>query len=202
MILNLLDVGQLEEGKLAPAPRDRRRGLARAEGVPGDGGRRLPARRAAGDRRRRSGPRSLRGDGAVLRRVMDNLLVERDRALAAGGRSSPCRSRAATRGSRSRSPTRGRGVPAEFRERIFEKFQRLESRKSAARSQPRPRPDVLPPRGRGARRHDLGRRRARRRRAVPCAAPGRGTEVTRGRHTKRDALTRGSADAAQGASVE
>jgi two-component system sensor histidine kinase/response regulator len=128
MILNLLDIGQLEEGKLVLHPESVEAGaLARKacnemEGGAAQRGVRLEV---ASD----SDQAVLRGDVTVLRRVMDNLLANAIEHSPKDGvvkvAVTPC-----DEGIEIAVSDQGPGVPPEFRERIFEKFQRLESRKS------------------------------------------------------------------------
>jgi signal transduction histidine kinase len=71
----------------------------------------------------------MKGDGAVLRRVLDNLLSNAIEHSPQGGvvrvAVAPCEE-----GIEISVSDQGSGVPPEHREKIFEKFQRLESRKS------------------------------------------------------------------------
>jgi len=127
MILNLLDVGQLEEGKLVLRlePVDSgslvRKACQEMEGAATQRKVRFEVHADHGE--------PLRGDMAILRRVVDNLLSNAIEHSPQGGtitvRVSPC-----DEGIEIAVADQGSGVPAEFRERIFEKFQRLESRKS------------------------------------------------------------------------
>jgi signal transduction histidine kinase len=128
MILNLLDIGQLEEGKLVLHPEIldagtlARKACQEMEGGAGQRGVKLEIE--AGEANA-----VLKGDGAVLRRVLDNLLSNAIEHSPQGGTVriavSPC-----DEGIEIAVSDQGPGVPAEFRERIFEKFQRLENRKS------------------------------------------------------------------------
>jgi signal transduction histidine kinase len=128
MILNLLDIGQLEEGKLVLHPESieasglARKACAEMEGGAAQRGVRLEV--AAG-----SDQAVVRGDVTVLRRVMDNLLANAIEHSPKGGvvkvAVTPC-----DEGIEIAVSDQGPGVPPAFRERIFEKFQRLESRKS------------------------------------------------------------------------
>jgi signal transduction histidine kinase len=128
MILNLLDIGQLEEGKLVLHPESVEAGaLARkacTEMESGAAQRGVRLEVAAG-----SDQAVLRGDVTVLRRVMDNLLANAIEHSPKDGVVSvavtPC-----DEGIEIAVSDQGPGVPPEYRERIFEKFQRLESRKS------------------------------------------------------------------------
>ncbi len=126
MILNLLDIGQFEEGKLVlrPARLDAgslaRKACQEMEGTAAQRGVRFEA--AAED-----GTAVLKGDGAVLRRVIDNLLSNALEHSPQGGvvklNVMPC-----DEGIEIAVADQGAGVPPEFRERIFEKFQRLDDR--------------------------------------------------------------------------
>jgi signal transduction histidine kinase len=128
MILNLLDVGQLEEGKLVLRlePVDSgslvRKACQEMEGAAAQRKVRFEIDAGAGDA-------PLRGDLAVLRRVVDNLLSNAIEHSPQGGvvgvKVSPC-----DEGIEIAVSDQGTGVPMEFRERIFEKFQRLEHRKA------------------------------------------------------------------------
>jgi signal transduction histidine kinase len=128
MILNLLDIGQLEEGKLVLHPEGIEAGsLARKACLEMEGG---AAQRGV---RLEVAPGSdramLRGDATVLRRVMDNLLANAIEHSPKGGLVTMAVA-LCDEGVEISVADQGPGVPAEFRERIFEKFQRLESRKS------------------------------------------------------------------------
>jgi signal transduction histidine kinase len=128
MILNLLDIGQLEEGKLIlhlevlDAGTLARKACLEMEGGAGQRGVKLEVERS-------DAAAVLKGDAAVLRRVLDNLLSNAIEHSPQGGTVriavSPC-----DEGIEIAVSDQGPGIPAEFRERIFEKFQRLESRKS------------------------------------------------------------------------
>jgi two-component system, sensor histidine kinase and response regulator len=128
MILNLLDIGQLEEGKLTLHPGTIDAGsLAQKACQEMEGG---AAQR--GIRIEVSAEEDVavvKGDVAVLRRVFDNLLSNAIEHSPQGGVVTvaviPCEE-----GIEIAVTDQGPGVPPEFRERIFEKFQRLESRKS------------------------------------------------------------------------
>ena len=128
MILNLLDIGQLEEGKLVLRPETidadslARKACIEMEGGAAQRGVRLEV--APG-----SDKASLRGDSTVLRRVMDNLLANAIEHSPKGGAVSVAVT-LCDEGVEIAVADQGPGVPPEFRERIFEKFQRLESRKS------------------------------------------------------------------------
>ena len=128
MILNLLDVGQLEEGKL----------VLRLESVDA----RSLVKKACQEMEHAATHRkvsfdiavggqdgTIRGDVAVLRRVIDNLLSNAIEHSPPNGKITvkviPC-----DEGIEIAVADQGTGVPAEFRERIFEKFQRLENRKA------------------------------------------------------------------------
>ena len=128
MSLNLLDIGALEEGKLFlhPEPVDAvllaRKACQEMEAsatarhvaiaVQGDDGRAL-----------------LRGDGAVLRRVLDNLLANALEHSPSPG-TITVGVTACDEGVEIAVQDQGPGVPESFRESIFEKFQRVESRRS------------------------------------------------------------------------
>jgi signal transduction histidine kinase len=128
MILNLLDIGQLEEGKLQlrletlDAGSIARKAGLEMESTASQRGVRLEI---VGE----DAGASLRGDGAVLRRVIDNLITNAVEHSPQGGvvrvLVTPC-----DEGIEISVSDQGSGVPPQFRERIFEKFQRLESRKS------------------------------------------------------------------------
>ena len=128
MILNLLDVAALEEGKilLHPEPVDAVQ----------------LARKACQEMEAAAIPRgvtlsveadtcmsAVRGDPAVLRRVFDNLLGNALEHSPHGGRIA-VHVTGCDEGIEISVADQGPGVPAPFRERIFEKFQRLESRKT------------------------------------------------------------------------
>ena len=128
MILNLLDIGQLEEGKLLLRPESLDAGsLARKACQEMEGGATqrgvrfelVPDETAA----------VLKGDAAVLRRVLDNLLANAIEHSPQGGivrvAVTVC-----DEGIEITVADQGSGVPPEFREKIFEKFQRLENRTS------------------------------------------------------------------------
>lgn len=128
MILNLLDVGQLEEGKLLLHPETVDAGsLARkaCQEMEGGAGQRGVQLEIVAD----EAPAVLKGDVAVLRRVLDNLLSNAIEHSPQGGivrvAVTLC-----DEGIEISVSDQGPGVPPEFRERIFEKFQRLENRKS------------------------------------------------------------------------
>ena len=128
MILNLLDIGQLEEGKLLLHPESIDAGsLAKKACQEMEGAATQRGIRFAVDAGENAAV--LRGDGAVLRRVVDNLLSNAIEHSPQGGvvtiAVTPC-----DEGIEVAVGDQGPGVPAEFRERIFEKFQRLENRKS------------------------------------------------------------------------
>jgi signal transduction histidine kinase len=128
MILNLLDIGQLEEGKLLLRPESLDAGsLARKacqEMESGAAQRGVTLEIIADE-----ATAVLKGDGAVLRRVLDNLLSNAIEHSPQGGivrvAVTLC-----DEGIEIAVADQGPGVPPEFREKIFEKFQRLESRKS------------------------------------------------------------------------
>jgi len=128
MILNLLDIGQLEEGKLllrlesVDAGSLVRKACQEMEGGAAQRGVRLEI--SADD-----GAAVLRGDSAVLRRVLDNLLANAIEHSPQGGVVRVAVT-LADEGVELAVSDQGPGVPPEFRDRIFEKFQRLESRKS------------------------------------------------------------------------
>ena len=128
MILNLLDIGQLEEGKLILRPEIVDAGsLARkaCQEMEGGAAQRGVTLQIVAD----EATAVLKGDSAVLRRVLDNLLSNAIEHSPQGGvvrvAVSLCEE-----GIEIAVADQGSGVPPEFRERIFEKFQRLESRKS------------------------------------------------------------------------
>ena len=128
MILNLLDVAQLEEGKLLLHPETIDAGsLARkaCQEMEGGAAQRGVSLQIVAD----EATAVLKGDGAVLRRVLDNLLSNAIEHSPQGGvvrvAVTLCEE-----GIEIAVADQGSGVPPEYRERIFEKFQRLESRKS------------------------------------------------------------------------
>jgi len=128
MILNLLDIGQLEEGKLVLHPESLDAGsLARkaCQEMEGGAAQRGVRLEIVAD----EATAVLKGDAAVLRRVLDNLLSNAIEHSPQGGvvrvAVTLC-----DEGIEIAVSDQGPGVPPEFRERIFEKFQRLESRKS------------------------------------------------------------------------
>ncbi len=128
MILNLLDIAQLEEGKLLLHPETIDAGsLARkaCQEMEGGAAQRGVSLQIVADE---SGA-VLKGDAAVLRRVLDNLVSNAIEHSPQGG---VVRVAVALceEGIEIAVADQGSGVPPEFRERIFEKFQRLESRKS------------------------------------------------------------------------
>jgi len=128
MILNLLDIGQLEDGKLllhletVDAGSVARKACQEMEGGAAQRGVRLEI---VAD----EATAVLKGDNAVLRRILDNLLSNALEHSPQGGvvrvAVTLC-----DEGIEIAVSDQGPGVPPEFRERIFEKFQRLESRKS------------------------------------------------------------------------
>jgi signal transduction histidine kinase len=128
MILNLLDVGQLEEGKLVLRLEEvdsvaiARKACQEMEGAAAQRAVRFEVAAAE------SCPR-LRGDVAVLRRVLDNLLSNAIEHSPQGGvvrvAVTSC-----DEGIEISVSDQGSGVPMDFRERIFEKFQRLENRQA------------------------------------------------------------------------
>ncbi len=130
MILNLLDIAQLEEGKLLLRPESVDAGsLARKACVEMEGGaaqRGVKLEIAADET-----TAVLRGDAAVLRRVLDNLLSNAIEHSPQGGVVSVAVT-LCDEGIEIAVADQGPGIPAEFRERIFEKFQRIENRKSVA----------------------------------------------------------------------
>ncbi len=128
MILNLLDIAQLEEGKLLLHPESIDAGsLARkaCQEMEGGAAQRGVSLQIVAD----EATAVLKGDAAVLRRVLDNLLSNAIEHSPQGGvvrvAVSLCEE-----GIEIAVADQGSGVPPEFRERIFEKFQRLESRQS------------------------------------------------------------------------
>jgi len=128
MILNLLDIAQLEEGKLLLRPETIDAGaLARKACQEMEGG--ATQRGVSLQIVAEESVAVLKGDGAVLRRVLDNLLSNAIEHSPQGGvvrvAVTPC-----DEGIEIAVADQGAGVPPEYRERIFEKFQRLENRKS------------------------------------------------------------------------
>jgi len=128
MILNLLDVAALEEGKILLHPESvDAAGLARkaclemeAAAVP----RGVTLSVDAGADRN-----EVRGDPTILRRVFDNLLGNALEHSPQGGRIL-VNVVSCDEGVEITVADQGPGVPEAFRERIFEKFQRLENRKT------------------------------------------------------------------------
>jgi signal transduction histidine kinase len=128
MILNLLDIGQLEEGKLilhldsVDASSLARKACQEMEGGAALRGVRFEIA-AEGERA------MLRGDGSVLRRVVDNLLANAIEHSPQGGvvhvAVTPC-----DEGIEISVSDQGPGIPVAHREMIFDKFQRLENRRS------------------------------------------------------------------------
>jgi signal transduction histidine kinase len=128
MILNLLDVAALEEGKdlLHPEPVDAvqlaRKACQEMEATAAPRGVSLAVESDAEGT-------EVRGDPGVLRRVIDNLIANALEHSPTGGRIvvgvTSC-----DEGIEIAVADQGPGVPQPFRERIFEKFQRLENRKS------------------------------------------------------------------------
>jgi signal transduction histidine kinase len=130
MILNLLDIAQLEEGKLLLHPETIDAGsLARkaCQEMEGGAAQRGVSLQILAD----EATAVMKGDGAVLRRVLDNLLSNAIEHSPQGG---VVRVAVALceEGIEIAVSDQGSGVPPEHREKIFEKFQRLESRKSVA----------------------------------------------------------------------
>lgn len=127
MILNLLDVAALEEGKIVLHPETidagqlARKACQEMEGAAAPRGLALAVDAEEGC--------AVRGDAAVLRRVLDNLLTNALEHSPQGGRVTvrvaPC-----DEGVEIAVIDQGAGVPEAFRERIFEKFQRVENRSS------------------------------------------------------------------------
>ncbi|HVQ35013.1 MAG TPA: hybrid sensor histidine kinase/response regulator [Candidatus Bathyarchaeia archaeon] len=128
MILNLLDVAALEEGKilLHPEPVDAaalaRRACQEMEAAAAPRGVTLSVD-AGADRN------DVRGDPAILRRVFDNLLGNALEHSPQGG-TILVNVVSCDEGIEITVADQGPGVPEPFRERIFEKFQRLENRKT------------------------------------------------------------------------
>jgi two-component system sensor histidine kinase/response regulator len=128
MILNLLDVAALEEGKI----------LLHPESVDAAG----LARKACLEMEAAAAPRGVtlsvdagadrnevRGDPTILRRVFDNLLGNALEHSPQGGKIL-VNVVSCDEGVEITVADQGPGVPEAFRERIFEKYQRLESRKT------------------------------------------------------------------------
>jgi len=129
MILNLLDIGQLEEGKLILHPEAvdavslaRKACQEMEEGVSQRG---IRFEIVADE-----GVAMLKGDGAVLRRVVDNLLSNAIEHSPQGGVVRVAVTHC-DEGIEISVADQGPGIPPEHREKIFEKFQRLENRKAA-----------------------------------------------------------------------
>jgi signal transduction histidine kinase len=128
MILNLLDVAALEEGKM----------LLHPESVDAAG----LARKACQEMEAAAAPRGValsvdagaahnevRGDAAILRRVLDNLLGNALEHSPQGGKIL-VNVISCDEGIEITVADQGSGVPEGFRDRIFEKYQRLENRKT------------------------------------------------------------------------
>jgi signal transduction histidine kinase len=128
MILNLLDIGALEEGKLFlhPEPLDAallaRKACQEMEAT-------AASRGVAVTVHGEEGRALLRGDSAVLRRVVDNLLANALEHSPSPGTITTTVT-ACDEGIEIAVQDQGPGVPESFRDRIFEKFQRLEHRRS------------------------------------------------------------------------
>ena len=128
MILNLLDIAAIEEQKLflnleaLDAAQLARKAASEMEATASARG---VALEVAGD----EGAALLRGDAAVLRRVLDNLLANAIEHSPSPGTIrvtvTPC-----DEGIEISVADQGSGVPAEYREKIFDKFQRLEHRRA------------------------------------------------------------------------
>jgi signal transduction histidine kinase len=128
MILNLLDIAQLEEGKLVlsmahvDAAAIAQKACLEMEAAALHRGARLETAAIEGSS-------IVKGDPTVLRRVLDNLLSNAIEHSPEGGLVTlavhPC-----PEGIEAAVTDQGRGVPPEHRERIFEKFQRLEERRT------------------------------------------------------------------------
>ncbi len=128
MILNLLDIGQLEEGKLLLHPESLDAGsLARKACQEMEGG--AAQRGVRFEIVPDEADAVLKGDPAVLRRVLDNLLANAIEHSPQGGIVRVAVTHC-DEGIEISVSDQGSGVPPEFRERIFEKFQRLENRMS------------------------------------------------------------------------
>jgi two-component system sensor histidine kinase/response regulator len=127
MVNDLLDVSRLEEGKM-PVERaiwdlTRMAGEVRATLAAMDRGRRIDVETA--------GAVQVSCDGAIIRRTLENLLGNAIKHTPAG---SPVRISIARRNDRVRVEVQdeGDGVPAEAREKIFEKFGTMRSRHERA----------------------------------------------------------------------
>ncbi|HJQ97648.1 MAG TPA: hybrid sensor histidine kinase/response regulator [Candidatus Polarisedimenticolaceae bacterium] len=128
MILNLLDVAALEEGKILLHPETvdaaslARKACHEMEGAAAPRGVTLSVEAGAEHN-------DVRGDPAILRRVLDNLLGN---ALEHSPQGAKILVNVAScdEGIEITIADQGPGVPEAFRERIFEKYQRLESRKT------------------------------------------------------------------------
>jgi signal transduction histidine kinase len=128
MILNLLDVAALEEGKIVlhPEPVDAaslaRKACQEMEAAASPRGVTLAVDAGADHN-------EVRGDAAILRRVLDNLLGNALEHSPQGGRIL-VNVVSCDEGIEITVADQGPGVPEGFRERIFEKYQRLENRKT------------------------------------------------------------------------
>jgi signal transduction histidine kinase len=128
MILDLLDISRLEEGRLCPAkePVDAIELLRRAiEDVEvAAGARKVTVSMESGDQ-----PCRIQGDGSMLRRVVDNLITN---ALEHSPPDGQVTVRVGVRdeGIEVAVADQGPGVPEEHRDLVFEKFTRLEEGRS------------------------------------------------------------------------
>ena len=181
LVMNLLDVSRSEDGALIPHVTEFDLPTLLSRGVQGDGaaGRGQGPAAGAGVARRRSG--RCAADRDLIRRVLENLI---DNAYKYGPRHTTISIEilpatmddGAEPAVEIRVRDEGEGVPASYRQLIFEKYGRVEGRRARTRArQPRPRVGVLPARGRRARRGDLGRGRRRARAAASaCGCRSRG----------------------------
>ena len=100
----------------------------------------------------------FRADKALLKRVLSNL-VQNAVTHTAGPVHLAFAARADANGILFTVADDGPGIPAEYQEIIFRKFERVRAAERAARAQLGARPHVLPPGGGGARRAHLGEER-------------------------------------------
>jgi signal transduction histidine kinase len=127
MVNDLLDVSRLEEGRMPVARADwdlaAMAGEVRASFAAMDHGRRIDVEAA--------GTVQASCDGALIRRTLENLLGNAIKHTPAG---SPVRISIARRDDRVRVEVHdeGDGVPADAREKIFEKFGTLQSRREGS----------------------------------------------------------------------
>jgi signal transduction histidine kinase len=127
MIMNLLDVESLEEGRLLPASEAldasdlMKRVIAESEGA--------AARKKVSLVLDAPEPARIEADPALLRRVVDNLLSNAIAKSPAGGRVTVV-VRMREEGGEISVSDEGEGIPEAFRERIFEKYAQVEMKKA------------------------------------------------------------------------